>query len=137
VTVGSVSNAPDLYLNGSNPDHPFYIGRPCLSPNPNWCRLTRTTGSRSHGLDQTALELILGVHLRSSGTEQKGKRGAALRRRRPKPAAAWLGTRRSSAFPLLRGPELHDFRPGSTTEARGNDLGLRLGLEGLGLCARR
>jgi hypothetical protein len=43
-----------------------------------------------------------------------------------------LGTRRSSAFPPLRGSKLHDFRPGSTTAARGNDLGLRLGLEELG-----
>jgi hypothetical protein len=37
--------------------------------------LTRTTGSRSHGPDQTALDLILGVHLRSNGTGQKERKG--------------------------------------------------------------
>jgi hypothetical protein len=49
------------------------------------------------------------------------------------PAAARLGARRSSTFPSLRWPKLHDFRPGSITTAPGIDLGLQLGLEELGL----
>jgi hypothetical protein len=47
--------------------------------------------------------------------------------------AARLGARRSSTFPSLRWPNLHDFKPGSITAAQGINLGLQLGLEGLGL----
>jgi hypothetical protein len=36
-------------------------------------------------------------------------------------------------LPSLQWPKLHNFRPGSTTAARGIDLGLGLGLEELGL----
>jgi hypothetical protein len=48
-------------------------------------------------------------------------------------AAARLGARRSSTFPSLWWSNLHNFKPGSINAAQGIDLGLQLGLEGLGL----
>jgi hypothetical protein len=69
--------------------------------------------------------------------ESKGGPGGGVATLAAATAAARLGTRRSSAFPPLRGPKLPDFRPRGTTEAQGSDLGLRLGLERLGLRARR
>jgi hypothetical protein len=70
------------------------------------------------------------------GSDGSGWVGEHRRRQKTpaiKPAAARLGAHRSSTFPSLRWPKLHDFRPGSITAARGNDLGLQLGLEELGL----
>jgi hypothetical protein len=48
-------------------------------------------------------------------------------------AAAQLRARRSSTFPSLWWSNLHDFKPKSINVAQGIDLGLQLGLEGLGL----
>jgi hypothetical protein len=91
-------------------------------------------GSGSGGSKRSGTrDLIKGADCRSDGPGQRGKEGAAPRRQRPKPAAARLEIRRSSAFPPLRGSNLHDFKPGSTTATRGIDLELRLGLEELGL----
>jgi hypothetical protein len=60
-------------------------------------------GSRSHGSDPPRARSNLTRSPPIGRLREKGKEGAALRRRRPKSAAARLGTRRSSAFPPLRG----------------------------------
>jgi hypothetical protein len=138
VAVRSGSNAPDISLLSDPLQHAgSRMDGSDLKQGANRYERFRSLGSRSQGSDPPRARSNLTRSTPIGRLREKWKEGAALRRRRPKSAAARLGTRRSSAFPPLRWPKLHDFRPRSTTEARGSDLGLRLGLEGLGHRARR
>jgi hypothetical protein len=70
------------------------------------------------------------------GSDGSGWVGEHRRRQKTpaiKPAAARLGARQSLTFPSLWWSNFHGFRPGSINMARGIDLGLQLGLGGLGL----
>jgi hypothetical protein len=98
-------------------------------------RYTRTwsLGSRSYGSHQRRLRSNLTRGRRIKRPRSKGARAGGAATPATDSAAARLGARRSSTFPSLRRPNLHDFKPGSITAAQGIDLGLQLGLEGLGL----